>query len=505
MNHVLCGLAANAALPSELVDRLIAVADTDIAADLAGRADLSHAQAIALVSRVEESAGRLAYEGRLTATDIDPAAQPHAALALLHEGVGRPEWARLLAADPVAVHREKLAACPSLPSDVVKSLAADPDVRVVAELALYAAPDMAARLAQHPHAEVRRAVAANEATPSAVLAALISGEGLAPARRCLVCDREKTPFVHDPECARLDCDLLPGASCDGSHESTMHDMQHAALRNPATPTEAVIGFAGHPSTLLRWALAARPDLPSEVCGRLAVDGTPGVRADLAENPAIDEALIRVLAGDQGHEVRRRLAHNPHVPLDVLTDLADTAKIGATLLPRIAAAAPMEVEELAKSPNPAVRMLLAQRRDLPTEIRDALATDPDAKVVKSIAGHPGLSEARLRTMVDRHGSRVLAKVAANPDTAPALLEDLAQHQPPVQKALREVARHRNATAPALLACLADKRARPIAAGHPALPPPVIVDLLTDTDWRVVEAAAANPSLPPAVMSDLVPRP
>ena len=255
--------------------------------------------------------------------------------------------------------------------------------------------------------------------------------------------------------------------------------------------------------LLRWALAARPDLPPEVCGRLAADPTPGVRADLAENPAIDDALIRMLAADRGHDVQRRLAHNPHVPLDVLTYLAGTTKIGSTLLPRIAAASPAEVEELAESPNPAVRMLLAERRDLPAEIRDALAADPDAKVVKSIAPHPGLSEAQLRAMVDRHGVRVVAKVAANPDASPALLEDLARHEPPVQKAFREVARHRNATAPALLACLADKQARRIAAGHPALPPPVIVELLADDDWRVVEAAAANPSLPPAVMSELVP--
>ncbi|MFD3374235.1 MULTISPECIES: hypothetical protein [unclassified Streptomyces] len=502
MNHVLCGLAANTALPSELVDRLIAVADADLAVDLAGRADLSHAQAVALVSRAEESAGRLAYEGLLTAADIDPVAQPHAALALLHEGAGRPEWARPIATDPRVEHREKLAACPGLPSDVVELLAADSDIRVVAELALWATPDVAARLAEHPHAEVRRAVAANEATPSAVLAALATGEGLSPVQRCLVCDREETPFVHDPQCARLDCDLLPGASCDGSHESTVHDTQHAVLRNPATPPEAVIGFADHPSTLLRWALAARPDLPTEVSGRLSVDDNPGVRADLAENPAIGEALIRVLAGDHGHDVRRRLAHNPNVPLDVLTDLAGDARIGATLLPRIAAASPIEVEELAKSPNPAVRMLLAQRRDLPAEIRDALAADPDAKVVKSIAGHPGLSEARLRTMVDRHGARVLAKVAANPDATPALLEHLTRHRPPVQKALREVARHRNATAQALIVCLADKRARPVAAGHPALPPPVIVELLTDADWQVIEAAAANPSLPLAVMSDLV---
>jgi hypothetical protein len=69
--------------------------------------------------------------------------------------------------------------------------------------------------------------------------------------------------------------------------------------------------------------------------------------------------------------------------------------------------------------------------------------------------------------------------------------------------REVARHRNATAPALLACLAEERARLEAAGHPSLPPAVIAELLTDADWRTVEAAAANPSLPRTVMAQLVP--
>ncbi|MFD7900561.1 hypothetical protein [Streptomyces sp. NPDC059743] len=511
MNRVLCGLAANVALPSELVDRLIAVADADadVAMELAGRADLSHAQAVALASRVEESAVRLVYEGRLTAADVDPAAQPHAALALLGERSGRAEWAFLFARDPVSERREKLAACPGLPSDVVETLAADPDVQVVAELALWTTPEVATGLAGHPHAEVRRAVAANESTPPAVLTALISGEGLPPARRCLVCDRDRdrdrrqTPSTCDRHCRRHDFGLPPGASCDGSHESTVHDIQQAALRNPATPTEAVVGFAGHSSMLLRRALAARPDLPPEACRRLAPDTVPGVRADLAENPAIDEPLIRALADDTDHNVRRGLAHNPNVPLDVLVHLAVATRIGATLLPRIAAASPAEAEELAQSPNPAARMLLAQRRDLPAEIRDILATDPDAKVAKSIAPHPGLSEAQLRAMVDRHGVRVVAKAAANPDATPTLLEDLARHEPPVQKAFREIARHRSATAPALLACLADKQARPIAAGHPALPPPVIVELLMDADRQVVEAAAANPSLPRAVMPDLVP--
>ncbi|MGW6740280.1 hypothetical protein ACWGDX_05965 [Streptomyces sp. NPDC055025] len=39
---------------------------------------------------------------------------------------------------------------------------------------------------------------------------------------------------------------------------------------------------------------------------------------------------------------------------------------------------------------------------------------------------------------------------------------------------------------------------------ALPPPVIVALLSDADGQVAEAPAANPSLPLAVMKDLVPQ-
>lgn len=505
MNHVLSGLAANEALPLTLVGRLIAVADADMADGLAGRADLSHEQAVDLATRVEESTVRLAYEGRLTTADINPLTQPRAALALLDEGAGDPEWARLFAQDPDAERREKLAACPGLPADVRETLAADRDVRVVAELALWTTADLAARLARHPHAGVRRAVAANEATPPQVLAALITGEGLPPAERCSACDGEEVPCTHDPDGARLDCDLASCASCSGAHESTLDELAEQAVRNPATPVEVLLGFAGHPSSLLRRQLAARPDLPLSTATRLTGDPDPGVRAELAENSALDDALIRLLAADRGDDVRRRLAHNPRVPLDVLSDLAAATKIRPSLLPRIASATPSETERLSRSSNPVVRMLLAERRDLPAAIRDMLADDPDAKVVKSIARHPGLSETQLRSMVERHGARVAAKVAANPETPPALLEDLTRHIPPVQKALREIARHPHATGPALRVCLAHGQARRVAAGHPALPPEVIVELLADRDWQVVEAAAANPSLPPAVMAQLVTEP
>ncbi|TXS35668.1 hypothetical protein EAO72_18785 [Streptomyces sp. or43] len=239
--------------------------------------------------------------------------------------------------------------------------------------------------------------------------------------------------------------------------------------------------------------------------RLAEDPVPGVRAELAENAAIDDPVMRTLAGDHDDSWRRGLAQNPNVPLDVLIGLSRTTRIGATLLPRIASASPAEVDELAASPVPAARMLLALRRDLPTGIRDALAADPDAKMVKAIAPHSGLSDVQLRDMTRRHGTRIAAGVAANPDATPGLLESLARHDPPVRRALRTIARHPHAPASALLVCLSDDKAREAAAAHPALPGHVVVALLAGPDPQVAEAAATNPSLPSAVMGGLVPRP
>lgn len=514
MNDLLCGLAANPALPPPLTDRLIALAGAepdpsddrveDLVDALADRPDLSRAQVRALAAHHDHTAVRLAYGGQLTAADVDPSERPLAALALLDEGRGRPEWAHLLAADPDPRIRWRLASCPALPPEVVDRLAADPDVSVVAELALWTtAVPVAARLARHPHAEVRYAAALNEAVPPVALAALVTGHGLPPARSCLVCDRREVPFAHDPYCPDTDCALRSGAACDGTHGSTVHETWERALRNPATPPEVAASLCGHPSMLLRWALAERSDLSPHVYARLAEDPVPRVREAVAENPAIEEDLARVLAADGSKEVRRGLARHPRLPLDVLSELAVTIRIGPMPLPRIAAAPPAELAELAASPRAAVRMLVAQRRDLPPEVRDALAGDPDAAVVKAIAPHPGLSEALLRAAVTRHGVRVLAAVAANPDASGALLEDLARHQPPVRKVVKEVARHPNATAPALLACLAHKAARALAAAHPALPAAVVVELLADEDPRVVEAAAGNPALPRAVMAELVP--
>ncbi|MFD4372870.1 hypothetical protein [Streptomyces sp. NPDC058486] len=510
-SSLLWGLGANPALPSELVDRLISVADDVLSSVLAHRPDLSSAQALTLARRVEWAEVSLAYEGGLTAADIDPAEWPYAALALLDQEAAPASWARLLVADPDPERREKLAGCPGLPADVTERLAADPVLDVVVELALCGPAEWAARLAVHPHTSVRHAVANNETAPPAVLAALLTDEGLPPVRHCRACDPEDppSPGAADAFSDRFlgfgrDLPAAHGGSCDGSHASAVHSLREAVLRNPATPAEAAARFAWDGSWDLRLAMAERVDLPGEACARLAGDPDSRIRAALAENPALDAALARRLAGDPAAKVRRALAHNPRVPLDVLVSLARTDRIAGALLPRVATASAAETEALVSSADPAARALVAQRRDLPPEARDRLARDADAKVVAAVAPHPGLSEDMLRAMLGRHGVQVLAGVAANPDATPAVLEEVVRHEPGARKALYEVARHHAATPAALLVCLEDSRARPLAAAHPALPPAVIVGLVVDEGEAgdVREAAAAHPSLPVAVMADLL---
>ncbi|MCX5395956.1 hypothetical protein OHA55_02980 [Streptomyces sp. NBC_00102] len=515
MHHLLLGLAVNPSLPSHLIDRFLAYEDVclepldcELAQTLGDRSDLSREQAKRLVSAHEDCATvSMSPAVRvLTEADVDPVRWPLVALALLEEGAGNPSWARHLAEVPEYRLRESLAALPGLPDDVTGTLAADPDVRVVAELALWTtSTTTATRLARHPHAEVRGALALNPLTPPPVLAALITGEGLPPVRHCPVCDQEPVPYTRASGSERPGCEPRSGAACDGSHRSTLHELLVRVLENRATPTGAALAFADDGRESVRRALATRHDLPATAYELLARDPSHLVRYELAGNPAICEAAVRVLAVDLSPEVRRTVAHHPRLPLDVLTALTGTVRTGPVLLPRIAEAPPAEIALLAASPDPAVRALVAERHDLPEAIRDRLAADPDAKVAKAVAPHPGLPEAALRAMTTRFGAQVAGRVAENPDAPPAFLEELALRTPPVRKVLRAVAARPDATPASLVACLADSRVRITAARHPSLPPDVLTGLLDHADHDLASAAAANPALPVGEMTRLLPPP
>ncbi|MFF5232874.1 hypothetical protein [Dactylosporangium sp. NPDC000521] len=500
----LAGLADNPALPADLIDMLIAAGDDELLGDLAGRDDLSAAQVRAIAARSTGAAVGLVHSGRLRAGDVD--GRDPRVVAALFDATGAPaEWAHALAASPDRWIRELLAYAAHTPVEVVAQLADDPDVDVAAEAALSPAmtAELAERLARHPHTRVRMALAANKAAPAEILASLALDGGRPPVEACPGCDGTDHASSWGP--------------CDGSdHPRSVDFIQNAAARNPSTPAPAMVGLARHPMPWIRRHVAGRPGLPQEVYARLATDPVPGVRHALATNPAVGVAILRSLATDQTDFVQRYVMHNPNIPLDVLTTLAatgppgprppwiavDTDGAGPAVLPRIAAATAGELRELATSKEPVVRMLVARHPGLPDDLVDVLAADRDAAVLRAIAPNPRVSPGRMHAMFTAHGVRVAAGLAGNPACPADLLLRIATLRPPAKLALREIARHPNATAPALTACLADERAGRSAARHPALDPETLLALLEHGGPDLAGAAAANPSLPQDVMRALI---
>jgi hypothetical protein len=485
----LCGLAANPALPDDLLERFIATADAWLCLELAERDDLSLAHARALASRGDtEVTVVLVWQG-FALSDVDRSL-PEVLLALLGVGAVPTSSARtLLLGHPPAWVRVGLAECGHLPDDVATALAGDGDLEVVETLARSAqlTAELAVVLARHPHLAVRRALAINVTAPVPVLAALGRDGGRPPAAFCRGCDGGPEP---------------PGVSCHGGHEAALVDLDYALGTNPRTPSDVVARLVDHTSAYVRRTVAERPDLHPEAYRRLATDPMPGVRCTVAANSGIGADLIRAMADDDTFGVRRSLAHNPAIPLDVLTTIAPMTKIGPAVLPRVAAATAEEVDTLARSPVAQMRRLLAERRDLPVDIVHRLAADADAKVVASIVPDQRLTDERLRAILSRHGARVAARLALNPACGPDLLHELVRLTPPVRKAVRGVAAHPHATGPTLALCLSDDRARRVAARHPALRSDTVVALLRDPDPCVVEAAAANPALPRSAMAELL---
>jgi hypothetical protein len=435
------GLAANPALPAHLLDHLVATADDETGPTLADRPDLTAAHVRVLLARC--GAGvlyPLLERGLITPADV-PFGDPWRGLAVLEHPDADPGWFDRLAEDPDEVIRCELSARFPLPARIVERLVTGPDLDVVTSAARCQSlsEDLATRLAADARPEVRRAVAANEHTPPEVLLRLLPDP--------------------DPQVMNL----LAG--------------------NPAMPPEVLrhlVGVRpGHGRTvradqLTRWKLASRTDLADDVYTALAGDDLPGVRRDLAGNPAAVAFLPRLLARDHSREIRQCAAVNPLIPLESLARLAAGTKIGPGLLPRVATATEAELRTLAGAAAAQVRRLAAAREDLPPDLLDRLAADPDAGVAKAVAPNPRLTPAQLEKLA-RHGSAVHARIAANP-RCPAGL---------AQRMLGDVS----------------VRGLRLLAAHPGLAPESIVELLGHADDRVVTAAAANPGLPIAVMATL----
>ncbi len=293
---------------------------------------------------------------------------------------------------------------------------------------------------------------------------------------------------------------LPAQPAVPPRDTTWHvdsDIEQAA--DPATSPNDVTALLDHDNMAIRWTLAERPDLPRDVQQRLAADHIPGVRAGLAGNPVVVKPILRQLANDESADVRGGVAHNPSVPLDVLMLVVESTRIGPVRLPRVMAATDEELRLLAGAPSPRVRMLVAQRTALPSDVFELLVADDNIQVVKGIAPHPALSANRLRALAARHGPSLFRRLATNPNCDPELLHNMACHAT-ARRVYRAVAAHPNTRAETLLLCLGDDTARRWAAEHPNLPTDILIDLVNDPN--LARHAAANPALPIEAMESLI---
>lgn len=485
---VMCGLAENSALPSDLIDVLIRRGDGELLVDLTAREDLTaeQVQALAaagslLVLTCLVDAGRLPLPPELL--DDEESLRTLAAW----NGIPDDHLARL-AAHPDGRIRESIAyEADRLPPDAVRALAADPDVDVVVGIAHCAdlPEDLADSLARHPDRQVRSSLAANAATAPRVLARLADTGGDPPISTCGACRDNPGP-----------------ATRCGDHEPGIAVIRDAALRNERTPADALVRHIDHPEANLRAAIAERPDLPPEYLAILADDIEDVVRAAVAGNPSSPGPLLRTLAQDRASSVRRGVAMNPEVPLDLLHDLAARTHLNLRAgVPRIQRTSIDGIRGLARSRTAQVRALAASRADLPEDLIRTLAADPDAGVAKQLADNPLLDADDLRLLVARHGPRIYSGVARNPNCPPELLHTMARNSATVAKALRDIAKHPATEPRTLLLCLTDREARAWAAGNPRLPTDTLLALLDDPEWTVADRAAANPALPPETMRAL----
>lgn len=406
-------------------------------------------------------------------------------------------------------------------------------------------PRRLARLAAHPAAEVRRAVAANPNTPTPVLLRLavhFPEEVLHnPVLDLLLLENPNLLAEMRPESRER---LLGSPACWG--EFVRWALKYgeeedllALCRNPLLSQEALEALLGHPSEKVRQAArlhlgfrgaevsaeAAVLEAPTEadsaqlfdalalglvppwLLGRIAQAPDYALRQAVAAHPHAPPEILARLLLDEAEEVRRAAAENPHTPQPARR-FAQDLLLGRPLPPE-------RLLELSER-SAGLRPLLLSHPSFPPKALRSFAFDEDWRIRQAVARNPRLDRQLLRRLGQDPDRDVRKAVAANPSAPPDLLERLLCDcdEEVRQAALSNPALPRQilgwlerlragdpSLSPELLARLALEKpwARRFAAAHPALPEAVLESCAKDAEWQIRQAVAHNPSTPPQVLA------
>lgn len=286
---------------------------------------------------------------------------------------------------------------PPLPPEVV---AAIDQARSATDAAVLA------QLAEHGHAEVRAAVAANPSTPPPVLFRLSSQLPGQVARNPVMAF---LPIEFPDWTSRLARACLkklleeggiasPAALLGQMASSARDETRTIAAEDPRTPPATLADLARDDSRWVRACVADNPSLPIEAWRPLTADRDTLPSA--ARYPGAPPEWLRAHSRHESASVRVGVAANPGSPPDVL----------AVLLR-----------------DPEVRRGLARRADLSPDIARALAADPDYAVRAELARHPGLPPDLFPVLLADPDDTVRRRLLYNPSLPPGFREPILARQ------------------------------------------------------------------------------
>jgi hypothetical protein len=324
---------------------------------------------------------------------------------------------RILLIDPVA--KVRAAACstyyarlphPIPPADLVPSLLNDPVTRAGAVRHADLTPQTAARLANDPDNQVRRELAAHPQLPADLRDRL--ADDPSAYVRVGIFARPDTP---EPVRQRI----YTGVQKRSRH---LADELDDDLDDDAVIQTFIDEFAGTELRALRlaWVTAdgQRYVTSPYVC----------FRASAACSPSLPPEAVARLLNDEDSIVRTTMAsHAPH-----LVDTAAAERIDREYLPdkktRWRPAddfvfPPDTLRRFATDPDPRMRCLAPRDPNLPAELAERLAADTEASVRHAIATHPRLPTHALIALLADPSQLVARTAAASPSLPVADMERL----------------------------------------------------------------------------------
>lgn len=184
---------------------------------------------------------------------------------------------------------------------------------------------------------------------------------------------------------------------------------------------------------------------------LSDEDDSAIRANIARRTNLSEDLLIKLSNDKEPDVRAEIAINTDTPKEVLLKLADddyydvTSGVARNFL--IYQTENFDIlEKLANSHDPRIRVIIAVRKETPTEILAKLSDDLSSDVRYEVAINKKTPQETLVKLSDDLSASIRNAIATREDAPKHLLIKLADDQSPTVR--KNVALNRNAPLEAL---------------------------------------------------------